>query len=605
MASPINPTAPAANARPEAEPTAEERFTAKPQSKAASIQPAATPDFMERESARDTAQTSAQTHTGPGPSTASSEAAASADARNNAAGIEDLGALVSKLSNLQSLDDAASIGDVDPKLGQSVRVSDEQLKAIPSKILEHLLNPEGNASAPIDESVIDTIEAIHTSAAAGQAADAEQAFNKPIKGNRDLTDLIEQIATTPAPTDESAPLSNDIIAPMERLIEGDYPMDIMAFVQWVLRESYLETTHSLRDFANRVRFFNEQKEAVRNELDRVRGILSDKPNAEAGDQVGPFESGKFNETYLGSQIEKSKATTKEPASTEETEFKVLALPHLRDINLTPTLSSDAPLVDTKDLIVPSFTSFGDAQEASSTQLMHEHKDTMVERFMQWFDGLNSVEQAAVLNYLRTEGLTVSAHATEVDNGWLFDPDNTFSHHGPAKVLGKNEDLKAFLTGAIGDAITNITASLENDEAEYELGGFILLLNLGHSTKDSRPLHHRGAEEFLGAEKVISYRPSELKEASREIVKIHATNSGEPSTTTTHFSAGDTVKTKAEAEAYVEYLENRLNTIGDDAQLANVDLQNWLQKQQQTLQMMSTISKQLHDTAMAIIRKMGG
>ena len=199
--------------------------------------------------------------------------------------------------------------------------------------------------APIDESVIDTIEAIHTSAAAGQAADAERAFNQPIKGNRDLSDLIEQIATTPAPTDESTPLSNDIIAPMERLIEGDYPMDIMAFVQWVLRESYLETTHSLRDFANRVRFFNEQKEAVRNELDRVRGILSDKPNAEADDQVGPFESGKFNETYLGSQIEMSTATTKEPAAVEDTEFKVLALPHLRkfDINLTPTLSINAAL----------------------------------------------------------------------------------------------------------------------------------------------------------------------------------------------------------------------------------------------------------------------
>ena len=86
---------------------------------------------------------------------------------------------------------------------------------------------------------------------------------------------------------------------------------------------------------------------------------------------------------------------------------------------------------------------------------------------------------------------------------------------------------------------------------------------------------------------------------------HIRASSGQTASTTHFSAGDTVKTKAEAEAYVEYLENRLNTIGDDAQLANVDLQNWLQKQQQTLQMMSTISKQLHDTAMAIIRKMGG
>lgn len=47
-----------------------------------------------------------------------------------------------------------------------------------------------------------------------------------------------------------------------------------------------------------------------------------------------------------------------------------------------------------------------------------------------------------------------------------------------------------------------------------------------------------------------------------------------------------------------------STIGDDAQLANIDLQNQLQKQQQTLQTMSNVSKMLHDTAMAIIRKVG-
>ncbi|HEU4391440.1 MAG TPA: hypothetical protein VFV34_26810 [Blastocatellia bacterium] len=36
-------------------------------------------------------------------------------------------------------------------------------------------------------------------------------------------------------------------------------------------------------------------------------------------------------------------------------------------------------------------------------------------------------------------------------------------------------------------------------------------------------------------------------------------------------------------------EEKLNSIGDDAQLANIDLQNILQKQQQTLQTMSNIS----------------
>lgn len=48
-----------------------------------------------------------------------------------------------------------------------------------------------------------------------------------------------------------------------------------------------------------------------------------------------------------------------------------------------------------------------------------------------------------------------------------------------------------------------------------------------------------------------------------------------------------------------------HTTGDDAQLANVDLQNELQKQQQTLQMVSNLSKNAYDTALAVIRKIGG
>ena len=54
---------------------------------------------------------------------------------------------------------------------------------------------------------------------------------------------------------------------------------------------------------------------------------------------------------------------------------------------------------------------------------------------------------------------------------------------------------------------------------------------------------------------------------------------------------------------IKSLEKQLATVGNDAQLANVDLQNSLQKQQQTLQMVSNVSKMLHDTAMAVIRKL--
>jgi uncharacterized protein involved in type VI secretion and phage assembly len=52
------------------------------------------------------------------------------------------------------------------------------------------------------------------------------------------------------------------------------------------------------------------------------------------------------------------------------------------------------------------------------------------------------------------------------------------------------------------------------------------------------------------------------------------------------------------------LEQKLSSVGDDAQLANIDLQNKLQQQQQTLQTLSNVSKMFHDTAMSIIRKIG-
>jgi hypothetical protein len=66
-----------------------------------------------------------------------------------------------------------------------------------------------------------------------------------------------------------------------------------------------------------------------------------------------------------------------------------------------------------------------------------------------------------------------------------------------------------------------------------------------------------------------------------------------------------VDTVALLDAAIARWEERLASIGDDAQLANIDLQNVLQKQQQTLQMLSNISKMLHDTAMDVIRNIGG
>ena len=69
-------------------------------------------------------------------------------------------------------------------------------------------------------------------------------------------------------------------------------------------------------------------------------------------------------------------------------------------------------------------------------------------------------------------------------------------------------------------------------------------------------------------------------------------------------AARATKTVGEWESILDKWDEELQTVGDDAQLANIDLQNKLQQQQQTLQTISNVSKMLHDTAMAIIRKIG-
>ena len=75
----------------------------------------------------------------------------------------------------------------------------------------------------------------------------------------------------------------------------------------------------------------------------------------------------------------------------------------------------------------------------------------------------------------------------------------------------------------------------------------------------------------------------------------------PATQTVVVAAGQPVATEEAKKQLLDSVEADLQTVGDDAQLANVDLQNCLQKMQQYLQMYSNISKTLHDGDMNAIR----
>lgn len=55
------------------------------------------------------------------------------------------------------------------------------------------------------------------------------------------------------------------------------------------------------------------------------------------------------------------------------------------------------------------------------------------------------------------------------------------------------------------------------------------------------------------------------------------------------------------EDHIKSIEEELAALGDDTQLATLDLQKVMEEQQRMLQMLSSINKMMYDTAMAIIR----
>jgi hypothetical protein len=60
----------------------------------------------------------------------------------------------------------------------------------------------------------------------------------------------------------------------------------------------------------------------------------------------------------------------------------------------------------------------------------------------------------------------------------------------------------------------------------------------------------------------------------------------------------------ELDAHIADLQNMLASTGADMQISQLELQNMMQRQQQVMNVLSNLSKALHETSMAIIRKIG-
>jgi hypothetical protein len=166
--------------------------------------------------------------------------------------------------------------------------------------------------------------------------------------------------------------------------------------------------------------------------------------------------------------------------------------------------------------------------------------------------------------------------------------------------------KGGTTSAWNDGIAAFSQHGMSESAIPELAGIVVLCNNAIDKKtQSIDAELKILEQWL--EMISEERESSSYDASDRLT------SGAPAASTAQYRESDLDFISRQLSSIdqqinsldtgITVFEEKLQSVGDDAQLANIDLQNSLQKQQQTLQTMSNVSKMLHDTAKAIISNM--
>lgn len=99
------------------------------------------------------------------------------------------------------------------------------------------------------------------------------------------------------------------------------------------------------------------------------------------------------------------------------------------------------------------------------------------------------------------------------------------------------------------------------------------------------------------------RQAKIRPGAAPLYRLNITTEKGPPPRISMRNAG-LVKTDQERQDYLQYLDLKVAQIDTDTNLANVEMQILLQKQQQIVQQIPEISKLLFDTAMDVSRKEG-
>tara|TARA_B100000959_G_scaffold94312_1_gene100177 strand:+ start:31 stop:1536 length:1506 start_codon:yes stop_codon:yes gene_type:complete len=363
--------------------------------------------------------------------------------------------------------------------------------------------------------------------------------------------------------------------------------DIHDLVQAVLREAYMENTKDLHFYAQKVKFFNNLKKQIRDELTRARQALAKLAGLpDSARVIPPFEPIDIITDYFGTQDVITNSVGSE------------------------TLYSDEP-------IAVDFDGDGETDFMMPPEVYHAAGvQAAIEMLQQTGSGndVYATHQSCRTNRHNPSDMTNAPHIILMIYSLMMSQGQQIGSRPDAFMPPDLRDLLEETFG-INVELTNVSSDEGDNLVALQFdSGAIFADGAGDGKLDSKDYNFTDAVAQIQSQYGVSHEQylaeaPQYIESMKEMMQGDGTGSFPEEQVSEIFalayilSAQEGYMTKGELEDYIKKLEEMLASVGDDAQLANVDLQNMLQKQQQTLQLLSNISKMLHDNAMSVIRKL--
>ena len=369
---------------------------------------------------------------------------------------------------------------------------------------------------------------------------------------------------------------SEVISSWRALLSNN--RDVLSFAQRVLRESYMQSTLQMKDVADRLRQANELRKRVREELDSARKTKSLWSEESHGEEGWVSDEG-----YPAMEVDSGDMVLRADTYDENELADHVDALKARASGIT---DGEASMADALSQIGEEST-LSESERLKLSRLAKSNDDTIKEEWPFIIATLPSMNEADLSAYM--SGILFHLKDGDADSAEI---NQLFLSMSPAQrlyLVSEGWTAKKLDHGG-------------NDAKEFNeivLGGLLDLMD-----DPASPIRKRFEEQFGPLSQIKQVTPdmaAYLMKITREEVE-KARNAPDPIPTDgSALDAQRTMSTVAELEAYIERLEDSLNSVGEDAQLMNVDLQNYLQKAQQTMQTMSNLLKVAHDTSMAIIR----